>query len=87
MDIKMAPVGAPLKWGNMKGIKGLGSSSEQGRDELCLESAGDGEAEQFHAVFVRQRALHMCGFGFEKGAQDGGVFVLIDFFERLVNDV
>ena len=29
----------------------------------------------------------MCGFGFEEGAQDGGVFLLIDFFERLVNGI
>ncbi len=87
MDIKMAPVRAPLKWGNMKGIKGLGSSSEQGRDELCLESAGYGEAEQFHAVVVRQRTVHMCGFGFEEGAENGRIFVLIDFFECFVDNV
>lgn len=87
MDIKMAPVRAPFLWGNMKGIKGLGSSSEQGRDELCLESAGYGETEELYAVIVRQRTVHMCGFGFEEGAENGRIFVLIDFFECFVDNV
>lgn len=53
---------------------------------MCLESAGYGETEELYAVVVRQRTVHMCGFGFEEGAENGRIFLLIDFFECLLND-